>query len=165
MQLITNKQKQSKSSKQITKRKMMKQFAFASLAALTMAAPKISVSYTQPSITIEPCNDAIFKFPMDRRAKDPANNCKGWQPESGIETWDNFVSFGLRAKKRGDVYKHLKLRPTVPSDMEEGYDNSAYFDEETIWLYNDCETDVTKNSMIVKIQNNGCTSLCPNEEN
>ena len=138
---------------------MMKQFAFASLAALTMAAPKVSVSYTKPTITIQPCNDAIFKFPMDRRAKDPANNCVGWQPEPGVETWDNFVSFDIRAKKKGDVYKFLKLRPSVPSEMEED------FIEETIWLYNDCETDPTKEStMIVKIQNNGCTSLCPNEE-
>ena len=72
------KQTKSKSLKQNTKRKMMKQFAFASLAALTMAAPKVSVSYTKPAITIQPCNDAIFKFPMDRRAKDPANNCVGW---------------------------------------------------------------------------------------
>merc|ERR1712060_303282 len=67
-------------------------------------------------------------------------------------------------KKRGDVYKHLKLRPTVPSDMGADFDYSAYFVEETIWLYNDCETDVTKNFMEVKVQNNGCTSLCPTEE-
>ena len=87
-----------------------------------MAAPKVSVSYMKPAITIEPCNPAILKFPMDRRAKDPANNCVGWQPEPGIENFDNFFGFKLKAGKKGGVYKALKLFPKDPRDLPIDFD-------------------------------------------
>ena len=98
-------------------------------------------------MTIEPCNDAILKMPIDRRAKDATRNCKGWQPSQDIENSENFDSFDLKAKKKGDVYKHLKLRAKNPSDMGSDF---AGFAEETIRLTNDCET--TKSAeLIVKI--------------
>ena len=112
MQLITNKQKQSKSSKQITKRKMMKQFAFASLAALTMARgdPRIQLSYADMDhyqMTIEPCNDAILKLPWDSRVRELG--CSGWQPEAGVEEWEAFDSFDLEARRRASDGHYWKL--------------------------------------------------------
>ena len=163
MQLIIKNKSKVNQQKHITSRKMMKQFAFASLAALTMAKKtKIQVAYTEPYMTIEPCNDAILKMPIDPRSKDKVNyQCNGWQPEPGVENWDNFVSFDLKARKRGEVYKSLKIQAKTYDDMWEDFDRDAGFMEETIALWNDCEDELTfENQIFVKIQNTGCTSLC-----
>ena len=127
---------------------MMKQFAFASLAALTMAGgkPRFSVSYADQKnyqLTVEPCNDAVFRFPWEKKAKNPEFNCKGWQPETVIED-EAFISFDVAAKKRGDTYKALIISAKKPEDV--GVDS---FKEETIWLLNDCEEDETKRHIAI----------------
>ena len=70
-----------------------------------------------------------------------------------------FQSFSLKAKKKGDVYKFLKLRPTHPDDMGDDFDQ---FIDETILLYNTCEPDghLIEKSIFVKVKNNGNTDLC-----
>ena len=91
---------------------MMKQFAFASLAALTMARgdPRIQLSYADMDhyqMTIEPCNDAILKLPWDSRVRELG--CSGWQPEAGVEEWEAFESFDLEARRRASDGHYWKL--------------------------------------------------------
>ena len=112
----------------------MKQIAFAALAAMAygMRKPKLILSYDDTEnyfLGLEHNNPVTMKLPGDKRAKDPANECTGWQLEApGRE----FSTFRIEQQVTNKCTK-------LVFHTNEGLD--AY-DQEEVWFWNDCGNDI-----------------------
>ena len=124
---------------------MMKQVAFAALAAMAAAyRPQLMVSYRDTDnyfLGLERANPATLKMPRDFRAKEGL--CNGW-------TLD----------QNDDGYNSFDLQIVSPPEGVEGCDklrfiakpNAEIYEKEIVSFYNDCAEEDEDDLLIVYVQ-------------
>ena len=129
-----------------SKQTMMKQFAFAAIAALATAEmaskPQLVVSYQDNGnyfLGLEHGNPANLKMPRDWRARD--GECSGWQLQDASMEYDSF-SLELLSPPEGQK-GCTKL-------ILSAFDDAVDYEAESVVFTNDCGEEIE--TLIVNVQ-------------